>query len=297
MIISVSRRTDIPRYYADWFFNRIKAGFVYTRNPMNFRQVSRIALTPEAVSGLVFWSKNPAPMAERLHELNEYRYYFQCTLTPYGTDIEPHVPQKSTEVIATFKKMAAIVGADNIIWRYDPILLNPRYTIEYHLHAFEKIAAALQGYTRRVVISFLDTSYKETKRNQQKLNLLPMPFDVQQSLAAALAAIAHRYHFTIAACAETMDWSALGITRARCIDGRMFGLDAPKDKNQRAQCGCAASVDIGLYNTCLHGCLYCYANYNAVAVARHFAAHDPASPLLFGEITPDDKITERKIKK
>ena len=296
MIISASRRTDIPAFYSDWFFNRIKEGFVFVRNPRNYRQISRIKISPDVVDGIVFWTKNPAPMLARLNEIREYMYYFQFSVTPYGKDIEPHLPQKNTEILSAFKNISQLVGADRVIWRYDPILINAKYTIAYHTRAFEKIAAELHKHTRKVTISFVDTDYRGLKSNIDRLNLSPFTADMQIEVASALASIAREYGLTIDACAEEVDLQAFGIEKARCIDGRLFSASLEKDKNQRPECGCAASIDIGMYNTCMNGCLYCYANYNPRTVAANFAAHNPMSPLLRGGIGPDGVVTDRVVK-
>ena len=302
MILSVSRRTDIPAYYSDWFYNRIREGFVLVRNPMNFRQISRVKLTPDTIDGLVFWTKNPAPMIKHLNELREYMYYFQFTVTPYGKDAEQNLPQKNTEIISTFKNISQIVGTNRVIWRYDPIFLNPKYTIAYHKRAFEKIAVALHKYTQRVTISFIDTNYKGLKSNMSQLNLYNLTMEMQMELASTLATIAKKYDMTIDACAEKINLQEFGIAQARCIDDRLFSkllscdLNIEKDKNQRPDCGCAASIDIGMYNTCMTGCLYCYANYNKNTVAGNFAKHNPISPLLLGDVGPDDKVTDRVVK-
>ena len=175
MIISASRRTDIPAFYSDWFYNRIKEGFALVRNPMNFRQVSRVKLTPDVVNGIIIWTKNPAPMIERLDELRDYMYYFQFTITPYGKDIEPNVPRKNTDVLSTFKEISKKIGADRIIWRYDPIFLSEKYTVNYHIRAFTEIANELRIYTRKVTISFIDTEYKGLKSNIGALELVNFP--------------------------------------------------------------------------------------------------------------------------
>ena len=293
MIISASRRTDIPAFYSEWFFNRIKEGFVLVRNPRNYRQISRVKITPDVVNGIVFWTKNPAPMFARLGEIREYAYCFQFSVTPYGKDIEPNLPQKNTEILSTFKNISQEIGTDRVIWRHDPILLNEKYTIAYHTRAFEKIAAELHNHTKKVTISFVDTDYKGLKSNIDKLNLSPFTAEIQTELASALALIAKKYGLAIDACAEETDLQKFGIEKARCIDGRLFSASPEKDKNQRPECGCAASIDIGMYNTCMNGCLYCYANYNPRTVAANFAAHNPMSPLLRGEIGPDDVVTDR----
>lgn len=167
MILSASRRTDIPNYYSDWFLNRIREGFLYVRNPMNPRQVSRIELSPELVDCIVFWTKNPEPMLKRLGELDTYPYYFQFTLTGYGQDIEPGVPDKRKIVIPTFQQLSTSIGLNRVIWRYDPILFTPMYTPEYHLRAFSYIAEALKGFTNRCVISFVDRYAKNSKNLKQ----------------------------------------------------------------------------------------------------------------------------------
>lgn len=154
MILSASRRTDIPNYYSEWFFNRIREGFVYVRNPMNAQQVSKIDITPKVVDCIVFWTKNPEPMLDRLDELASYKYYFQFTLTGYGKDMECNVPHKKEKMIPIFQELSKKIGTKKVIWRYDPILFTKKYTPEYHLKAFEQIATALQGYTEKCVVSF-----------------------------------------------------------------------------------------------------------------------------------------------
>jgi len=286
MILSASRRTDIPAYYSDWFLNRISEGFVSVRNPRNFNQVRHIELTPDTVDGIVFWTKNPAPMINRLGELQDYMYYFQFTITPYGKDVEPNVPQKTTDILSSFKRLSEIVGADRIIWRYDPILFNAKYTADYHIQAFEKIAHALHNYTRKVTISFIDTGYKAVKNNISKLNLTEFSAAMKTTFAAALASMAHSYGLSIDACAQEIDLQKYGISRANCIDSQLFEklfgriLDIQKDKNQRAGCGCASSIDIGMYNTCMNGCIYCYANYIQKAVIGNYKKHNPQSSYL-----------------
>lgn len=302
MIISASRRTDIPAYYSDWFFNRIREGFVLVRNPMNGHQISRIKLTPDVVDGIVLWTKNPAPMLAGLNELKDYMYYFQFTITPYGKDVEPNVPDKPEEIITVFKHLSEKICPKRIVWRYDPILINQRYTLDYHVRAFEKIAARLHGCTERVTISFIDVNYRGVKSNVNELALHDFPVGKQFYLSGVLAEIAHRYGMKIDTCAERIDLQRFGIEHAHCIDARLLSqlmgcqLNVKKDKTQRLECGCAASIDIGTYNTCRNGCRYCYANYNPGLVAGNSAKHDPLSPLLFGEIGQEDKITERSMK-
>lgn len=300
MIISASRRTDIPTYYSEWFFNRIKAGYVLVRNPMNAHQISKINLSPDVVDGIVFWTKNPIPMLDKLDLLTDYMYYFQFTLNAYGQDVETGVPLKNNIVVPAFQKLSDIIGPDRVIWRYDPIFLNETYTAEYHIRYFEELAKRLAPYTKKCTISFLDF-YRNTEKNIAGLSIQKFTPEVQEFLAKNLLEIAYSYGLKMDTCAEGIDLQKFGIDHARCIDDRLFGkllhcpLKVGKDKNQRLECGCIESLDIGAYNTCRNGCRYCYANYSTKAVCTNAGKHNPESPLLIGEIRPEDKITERKM--
>ena len=300
MIISASRRTDIPTYYSEWFFNRIKAGYVYVRNPMNFHQISKISLSPEVVDGIVFWTKNPLPMMDKLDALREYMYYFQFTLNSYGQDVETGIPSKSKVVVPAFQKLSDELGPDRVIWRYDPIFLSEKYTMEYHFNNFEKLAKLLSPYTKKCTISFIDF-YRNTEKNIAGLSLSDFPANKQKLIAKGIAKIAHSYGLQVDTCAEQIDLDEYGIAHARCIDDRLLSkllncpLKVKKDKNQRLECGCIESIDIGAYNTCRNGCRYCYANYSQTSVKKNSEKHDPQSPLLLGDVGPDDQIIERKM--
>ena len=265
---------------------------------MLYHQVSRISLAPQDVDGFVFWTKNPAPMLDRLSLLAPYTYYFQFTLTSYGKDIEPGVPSKSTDIIPTFQRLSDAIGPDRVIWRYDPILLSTKYTFEYHQEYFYEIARRLSGYTSKCIISFLD-DYRGAGARLQACGLIPIDKTVQYKLADALAGIARGFHMAMDTCAEKMDLSTLGIGHAKCIDGslldviRGYPIKTSRDKNQRPECGCDASVDIGSYNTCENGCLYCYANHAPGLIAKAVKEHDTHSPLLTGHLEPDDAVKER----
>lgn len=301
MIISASRRTDIPSYYSEWFFNRLKEEYVLVRNPMNFRQISKIDLSPEVVDGIVFWTKNPAPMLKRLEELEKYNFYFQFTLTAYGPEVETALPSKNKVIIPTFQRLAKEVGKEKVIWRYDPIFLNETYTVEYHCKYFEVLASRLAQYTEKCTISFLDF-YRNTERNMKPLHIQPVTEERQREIAAKLVEIAQKYELNLDTCAESCDFGTLGVSRACCIDKERFErigkykLNVEKDKNQRGECGCAASIDIGAYNTCKNGCLYCYANYSSTNLNNNAGKHNIKSPLLSGEINEDDIIRERNVK-
>ncbi|WP_124097998.1 DUF1848 domain-containing protein [Ruminococcus sp. Marseille-P6503] len=301
MIISASRRTDIPAFYSEWFFNRIKAGDVLVRNPMNTHQISRIKLTPDVVDCIVFWTKNPKPMLERLDELKDYNYYFQFTLNSYAKDIEPSVPSKDKELIQTFKSLSDKIGKERVIWRYDPIIVNEKYTAEYHFKYFEKLAEILDGKFGKCVISFVDY-YKKNATNFKNNNISELSFESIRQIAKAFSEIAKRKNFTINTCAEEIDLSEFGIEHGKCIDDKLIEklaggwLSVSKDKNQRDECGCVESIDIGVYNTCLHECKYCYANYSKNTVLANFNKYDANSPLLCSFLGEDDKITDRKVK-
>jgi len=295
LILSVSRRTDIPAFYTDWFINRVKAGFVYVRNPMNYHQVSKVALTPDVIDCTVFWTKNPVPMLGKLGLISDYNYYFLVTVNAYDKKIERHVPETDV-VINAFQNLSEKIGKLKTVWRYDPIFYTEDIDLSYHIRNFAKIASQLKGYTGRCIISFADV-YRKTKRNMPSLK--PLTEDMMLEMGARLSEIADSYGIEIMACSEKADLSPVGIKHAKCIDDSLISaiigrkISVGKDKNQRDECRCAASIDIGAYNTCKHGCLYCYANYSDSLVKRNTLKHDPDSPFLTGGIEPDDKITVR----
>lgn len=299
MILSVSRRTDIPAFYSDWFFNRLKEGFVYVRNPMNIHQVSRITLSPDVIDCIVFWSKNPKPMIARLDELKGYMYYFQFTINAYDRGFEVGVPRKEG-IINTFKELSGKIGPKRVIWRYDPILLTDKMDIKYHIRYFEEIAKRLEGYTDTCVISFVDL-YKKTQNNLKDTEAREPSHKEMLEISLQMFLIAKKYGITIQTCAEEIALESVGIKHGRCIDNALIEdllgvkLVVSKDPNQRKGCGCVQSIDIGEYNTCAHGCKYCYANFKEDMVLRNRTAHDPQSPLLIGSIGDNDKVTERKL--
>lgn len=300
MIISASRRTDIPSYFSDWFMGRLKEGFVYVRNPMNTRQVSKITLNPDVVDGIVLWTKNPLPILEKLRALSGYTHYFQFTLTSYQSDVEGNLPSKKDILIPAFQRLSDLIGSERVIWRYDPILLNDKYGLAWHIQYFEKIAKRLHPYTRRCTISFIDY-YRKTANNMKLLNLKGIEEEDKHTLAQALARIAHSYGLAMDTCAEDIDLREYGIHHAHCVDGMLLeklsghSLKISKDKSQRDECGCMESIDIGQYNTCQNGCRYCYANHSAKAAIANVLAHDPLSPLMCGALEDGDEIFERKV--
>jgi len=297
-IISVSRRTDIPAHYSDWFFNRLKDGFVHVRKNINPSQkipddVKKISLKPEHVMCFVFWTKNPGPMLDRLDELKDYHFYFQFTLTPYGPDIEKNLPPKE-ELEDTFIKLSKKVGPDRIIWRYDPILLTDKIDINYHKKHFERLSEKFHGYTNRCVISFVD--YKQiSPPSKKELNIKEidstdkeMNHNVMREIAGEFQQINKKFNFEIQTCAEAIYLTEFGITDTKCIDDKVIGrilgeeIDIEKDKSQREECGCVKSTDIGTYNTCAYGCLFCYATKQHAKALEYQQKHDVNMPLWMG---------------
>ena len=287
MIISCSRRTDIPAFYSDWFFNRIREGFVQMQNPVNANQLRQVSLAPSDVDCIIFWTKDPAPMLDRLHLLKDYKYYFQFTMTPYGKEIEPNLPPKN-EIMDSFLKLSDKVGKKRVIWRYDPILLSDNTTIEYHVDHFEEIAKRLLGYTEKCVISFIDM-YRHIQGRMSDQSVRPPDEFEMRALAEKLARIAENYNMKVETCAEKIDLADLGIGHGKCIDDRLISeltgrnLNNKKDKYQREFCGCVSSIDIGEYNTCRHGCRYCYANSNQKELEKNHALHHSTSPYFLSQ--------------
>ncbi|QWR76308.1 DUF1848 domain-containing protein [Candidatus Magnetomonas plexicatena] len=297
MIISASRRTDIPAFYADWFIQRIRAGYLCVQNPYNAHKYAKVDLSVDAVDAIVFWTKNPHPLLRHLDELSDfgYKYYFQFTLTGYPPVIEPSVPPFD-EIISTFKSLSDKIGPKKVIWRFDPIIISDITTEEYIVKNFEKIAELLKDYTNRVVISFVDF-YKKVIRNLDRLkneahinfyNINPDSERINR-ISDELSQIAHKNSIQIFSCSEEHDLSDFGIRRGKCIDDdllkQLFGFDrnVSKDKNQRERCGCVVSQDIGHYDSCIHNCVYCYANSDKSAAHSNHKRHDPESQFLIGQ--------------
>lgn len=301
MIISASRRTDIPNYYSDWFIKRIEEGFVYVKNPMNPHQISKVSLNKDDVDCIVFWTKNPKNMIPRLKELNNYPFYFQFTLTGYGKDVEPNLPSKREELITTFIELSKLIGREKVILRYDPIFINEKYTVDYHKKAFGEIAERLSLYTEKVIFSFMDF-YTKTLRNTKHLNIRELTIDDMKEIAKSLSEIARKNHLAIETCAEKIDLNEVQIGHAKCIDDKLIEriigckLDIRKDGNQLMECGCVESIDIGTYDTCNNGCRYCYANVNDLKVKVNNQLYDINSPLLCGKVNEGDKVAERMVK-
>lgn len=298
MILSVSRRTDIPRFYFDWFLNRLKEGYVLVRNPMNYNQVSRIELSPDTIEFIVFWSKNPEPMIEKLDELKPYPFYIQFTINAYDDVIEENLPPKK-DLIETFKRLSDKTSPKQILWRYSPVLLTSKYTPEYHIEFFTDVCEKLNGYTEKCNLSFIDI-YAKIKKRMEEMKIREPDNEQKIYLANTFKNIAEANGIKLGACGN-LNLGAAGIDKSQCIDrnliAELLGLDfkGGKDLNQREDCYCAPSIDIGTYDTCLNGCTYCYANSAKSKAEKRFTEHDVNSPILCSQLTDKDKITERKM--
>lgn len=301
MILSVSRRTDIPSCYAEWFMNRIREGYAYVRNPMYPEKVSKVAITKDVIDCIVFWTKNPCPLIPYLDELKGYNYYFQFTLTGYGEDVEPELGADKAQMQQAFHELSDLVGKNRVIWRYDPIFLSESYNMEFHIDTFKKIAESLKGYTERVVISFIDL-YGSTVYNTKELSLRTSSEEEMHFMAKEMARIAENNGIQIEACAEKVDFSEDGVKAGHCIDKEYiesligYRLTGTKDKGQREACGCMESVDIGKYNTCKNGCKYCYANNTKSAIQTNIQNYNPDSKFLCDEEKASDTVADRKMK-
>ena len=294
MIISASRRTDIPALYADWFLNRLKAGYVLIPHPCNAERISRVTLLPEQVDCIVFWTKNAAPALDMLPLVEKmgYRFYFQVTLTPYGPTLEQNLPTVS-ERIKTFQTLSRLIGAHRVVWRYDPVTIDQLRTVSWHLQQFETLCHALSGYITRCIFSFI-FPYRHLKNRFAAVQ----QHDIHQ-IAAGFSSIAQQYDITLFSCAEKTDLQPYQISHAACIDKALVeqmvgcGINSKKDMRQRDGCQCIKSVDIGVYDTCINGCIYCYACSDNRIALQQFKHHHPEAPMLSGYPTGHEIITDR----
>lgn len=302
MIVSASRRTDIPAFYSSWFFNRIKEGYVLVPNPFDAHRISRINLSPAVVDCIVFWTKNPAPMLDNLELLKDYKFYFQFTLNPYGSELENNLP-RFRKRIELFKRLADKIGREKVIWRYDPILTNEVYTVSFHREKFAETAELLKEHTEKCMLGFID-HYRHIRPAVGKFNIRPLlPEEIRQMAVSFRETMDAYPAIALETCTSKVDLSALGISAGLCVDNKLvekitgYSIIARKDKNQRSICACVESIDIGTYETCLNGCIYCYAIRGNYATARRNSGkHDKTSPLLIGRLNEGDIVKEREVK-
>ena len=292
MIINSGMRTDIPAFYGKWFMNRIREGKVLVRNPYYGEQVTQYDLTPDKVDLLIFCTKDPRPMLKYIDELKAFRQFWFVTITPYGKDIEPYVPDKQ-QILDAFMALSDKLGLRNVSWRYDPILITDKYSLEYHREAFDMMCYELKGYTDNAVISFLDLYGKTLKNFPQAREVT---YSEREYIGQNFSKIAKEYDITLRTCLEGRELGKYGIETDGCMTKRILeravgcSLTPPGEKNPRRDCDCITGRDIGAYNTCRHLCRYCYANYDERSVINNMKEHDPDSPLLIGHLRDDDIV-------
>jgi len=283
-LISASRRTDIPAFYTPWLLGRIEAGSCEVVNPFNRHQVRRVSLLPDDVLGIVFWTKNPRPLLPHVPELmaRGYRCAFQFTINPYDHVFEPRVLRAEAAVEAALA-LSDLLGAQRVIWRYDPIIESTLTPWSWHVEQFETLCGRLAGRVREVVISFVnlyqrtrtrmdalavehgfDYRFLSVKPEQGRLSAHGSAYadDELRSRAAELGALAMRHGLRLSSCCgDVLVDEAANVYKAHCIDPGLFDLARLPKGATRGQCGCCASIDIGAYDTCPHGCglTYCYA--------------------------------------
>lgn len=297
MIINVGGRTDIVNYYSEWLMNRIKDGFAYSRNPLFQNNVSKISLMPEDVDCLMFCSKNYKPMMKYMEEINnKYRIICHYTITAYDRDVEPNVPS-ADKSIKTLIELSQIVGKEKVLWRYDPILLTKKYTIEKHLETFEYMAKQIAPYVQRCIFSFVEM-YKKLDYNMPEI--IPFTEEDKIKILKGIGEISKKYNLYTQTCGTDENNEKYGIHVSGCTTPEILEkannvkYKTVRAKPMRKGCHCIPSRDIGAYDTCLNGCKYCYANKRPDLAKENVKLHDKNSPLLLGKIKETDKITESK---
>lgn len=294
MILNVSGRTDIVAFYTEWFMKRYHEGFVDVRNPFNRHLVSRINF--EDVDAIMFCTKNPLPIIPYLKEINK-PIIFHVTLTSYKNDIEVNVIDKK-KIIEGIKEISNMLGPDYLFVRYDPIFISDSYNLEYHIKAFTKMCELLDGYVKKIIVSFLD-DYKNVRANYRYLQYKILTDMDYKNLGENFSKIAKKHNMTVQTCFEENNLVEYGFIKGECLSHELaYILTGKKYKNWRARgkngCCCVEMVDIGEYNTCRHFCKYCYANYDEKKVKQNMALYDPNSSLLIGTLKEDDEIKVRK---
>lgn len=293
MIINTGSRTDIPAFFSKWFLNRISEGSVCTRNPYN-DDIYRYPLDSKIIDCLCFCTKNPKPILKNIDLLDDYNQFWFVTITPYGRDIEVNVPNYRN-VIESFKDLSDHLGVNKVSWRYDPIFISEKYSLEYHIDKFEEMASQLSGYTNDCTISFIDL-YRKVLRNFPEVT--EVTTDEMLTIGDSFSKIAKKYGIKMKTCVEGTLLDQFGFDSSGCMTQEVIekaigkNLKIPKGKYQIRECDCIFGRDIGAYNTCLHGCRYCYANFSTKLVKRNWKLHNPDSPLLIGNVKDGDEIKE-----
>lgn len=305
VIISASRATDIPTFYADWFMSRWEAGYIKWINPFNNQP---LYVSFKNVRVVVFWTKNPRPMFKYLDYMDKNipNYYFQFTLNDYDKELfEAKVPSVESR-IKTFIELSNRLGKKRVVWRYDPLILTDTMDVTELLRRVKNIGDQLKDYTQKLVISFADIgAYKKVENNLKKehVNYIEFTHESMEALAKGLQELNKEWGFEIGTCTEKIDLEKYDIVHNKCVDddlmielfshdkelmeflgvevqqadlfsdGKIVKMRNLKDKGQREDCGCIMSKDIGQYNTCPHECNYCYANTSKELAKKNYQKH------------------------
>lgn len=300
MIVCASRRTDIPAFHAKWLMNRLRAGYACVRNPIRKDTVYKVDLTPNNLDILLLMTKDPRPIMPFLDEIGDMKIKTGCqvSITPYGRDIEPGVPSKA-DISEAFREMSDRIGKRMMTWRYDPVIINDKFSLKYHQRKFEAICNELSGYTERCIFSFVDI-HDKLKRLSEDNIIRPVSEDEAIELGRSMAETAEAAGMELNICCSDWDLSEYGIISRGCIDREYLrAMNVPFEETLsplREGCRCIKNIDIGEYDTCYHNCIYCYANKNTDA-ARNKRSYDPRSEILYGRINDSDRIVELSSRK
>ncbi|UQZ90595.1 hypothetical protein C4J81_15830 [Deltaproteobacteria bacterium Smac51] len=294
MIISASRRTDIPAFYSEWFLRRLAEGQFLVPHPRTPNRLGQVKVSPDNLDCIMFWTKNAGPMLDRLKDIDHmgYRYYFSFTVTAYGQEVEKNLPPKG-EIVDTFRKLADLLGPERVDWRFDPIMVDSLHSSDWHLEMFGRLCRKFSGYTNRCLMNFVK-SYRHLGSKVREMDDAAV-----QELALGLVKVAAEHGLPISNCTERLNLEAEGLNFSACIDRQkienLIGgpIKAKKDPGQPSICRCLESVDIGVYDSCVHGCLYCYAVTNQNRARRRLAAHDANAPMLTGYPDGSEIISDR----
>lgn len=294
MILNVSGRTDIIAFYSEWFMKRYEEGFIDVRNPFYPKMISRISF--DNVDAILFCTKNPMPILKDIKKIKK-PILFHVTLTAYKNDIEPNVPPKG-EVIKAVQELSRLIGKDNLVIRYDPVFISDKYSLDYHVKAFDKLCRLLEGYVSKILISFID-DYKNVRKNEKILNFRKFTENDYKVIGESFSKSAREHGLVVHTCFEDRDLTEYGFVKDECLSvelaykltGKIF-KEKWKARKER-KCNCVAMVDVGEYNSCKHYCKYCYANFDEKLVKDKFRLHDPNSSLLIGKLEDGDIIKER----
>ena len=297
MIINTGQRTDIPAFYSKWFINRIREGYVLVRNPYYPTIVTKFLLNPKVVDVIGFCTKNPRPMFPYLDEIKDFGQFWYISITGFDKDYEPNVPPID-QIIGDFKYLSNKVGKNAIGWRYTPIIVDDKYTVERHIKTFEHIASELDGYTSLVAFGFVDIYPKLAKIHPE---IKDCDDETKIVIAKAFKEIAKKHHMELRLCSKEKWLKDYDIDIDGCmrINDYERSINSKLDIKQKMEarksyCACYLSNDIGSYNSCLHLCKYCYANGEKETILRNYKNHDDNSPLLIGHLSKEDKVREVK---